>query len=184
MANKKEKNRSAEIIPQERIENRILLIRSKKVMLDSDLAELYKVATGQLKRAVNRNINRFPEDFMFELTKEEAQALRCQFGISKKGRGGQRYLQYVFTQEGVAMLSSVLNSERAIGVNIQIMRAFVRLRELMISHKDLARKLDDLELKFKEHDKSILLIFRAIKELLQKPKEPEKPKLGIGFHVR
>ncbi len=121
---------------------------------------------------------------MFRLTKNESEALRFQSETSKKGRGGRRYLPYVFTQEGVAMLSSILNSERAIFVNIQIMRAFVRLRELMISHKDLARKIDELERKYKDHDKTIILIYKAFKEFLEKPEEPQKPKLDIGFHVR
>ena len=182
-AKKIKPQKSMYIIPQERIENKILLIRGKKVMLDEDLAELYGVSTGNLNKAVNRNLDRFPSDFMCQLTKDEAESLRFQIGISNKGRGGRRYLPFVFTQEGVAMLSSVLSSKRAIHVNIQIMRAFVRLRELMISHKDLAHKLDEFERKFKEHDKSILLIFKAIKELLQKPEDPVKPKVGIGFHV-
>ncbi len=184
MVIKGKSGKSINVIPQERIENKIYLIREKKVMLDRDLAELYGVTTGNLNKAVNRNLQRFPKDFMFQLNVEEADSLRFQIGISKKGRGGRRYLPYVFTQEGVAMLSSVLNSERAIQVNIQIMRAFVKLRELMISHKDLGRKLEDLERKFKEHDVSILMIFKAIKELIQKPMEPEKPKVGIGFHVK
>jgi ORF6N domain len=115
-------------IPVERIEKTILLIRGQKVILDRDLAELYGVETGALNRAVKRNIQRFPEDFMFQLTGEETERLRCQTGISKRGRGGRRYLPYVFTEQGVSMLSSVLNSERAIQVNIAIMRIFVRLQ--------------------------------------------------------
>jgi hypothetical protein len=172
------------LIPQENIENRIIQIRGRKVMLDSDLAELYGVPTSRLNEQVKRNMERFPDDFMYQLSQEEAEILRSHFAISNKGRGGRRFLPYVFTEQGVAMLSSVLNSKRAIQVNIQIMRAFTRLRELMISHKDLARKIDDLEHKFKEHDQNIIVIFQAIKELISKPSEDEKKKVGIGFHVR
>jgi hypothetical protein len=142
----------------ETIERKIYLIRGQKVMLDSDLAALYGVATGALNRAVKRNTNRFPEDFMFQLTAEESDALRCQTGIlelhdylraqivtSKTGRGGRRYQPYVFTEQGVAMLSSVLNSDRAVKVNITIMRAFVKLREMIASHKELTKRLDEME---------------------------------------
>jgi hypothetical protein len=125
-------------IPVERIDRSILVIRGQNVLLDSDLAALYEVATGQLVRAVRRNADRFPPDFMFQLTAEEFAALRSHFGISK-GRGGRRYRPYAFTEQGVAMLSSVLNSPRAILVNIEIMRAFVRLRQLLATNADLAR---------------------------------------------
>lgn len=147
-------------------------------MLDRDLADLYGVTTGNLNKAVRRNIERFPGDFMFQLNKEETESLRFQFGSLKQGTHF-KYHPYVFTQEGVAMLSSVLNSERAIFVNIQIMRAFVKLRELMISHKDLAQKINNLERKFKEHDKNFVIVFEAIKKLIE---PPEKPKGRIGFH--
>ena len=144
-------------------------------MLDADLAELYEVATKVLNRAVNRHLDRFPSDFMFQVTAEEAETLRCQFGTSNSGRGGRRYLPFVFTEQGVAMLSSVLNSKRAAQVNVMIMRAFVRLRELMITHKDLAVRLDALEQKYDQH---FAVVFRAIRQLL----EPEpKPKRHIGF---
>src|SRR5260370_11148112 len=131
-------------MPPERIERAILLVRSEKVMLDADLADLYAVETKALNRAVKRNLSRFPADFMFQLTQEEAEALRFHFGASK-GRGGRRYRPYAFTELGVAMLSSVLNSERAVNVNIALMRAFVRLREMLAAHKDLGRKLEDPE---------------------------------------
>ncbi|MBN1869727.1 MAG: ORF6N domain-containing protein [Candidatus Omnitrophica bacterium] len=167
------------LIPQECIESKILFIRGKKVMLDRELAKLYGVSTGHLKRAVNRNIERFPHDFMFKLNKDEVEILRCQIGISKKGRGGSRYLSYAFTQEGVAMLSSVLNSERSVFVNIQIMRTFVKLRELMLSHKDLSEKIESLERKFNEHDKNFVIVFEAIKKLLEPTVQRKKP---IGFH--
>jgi len=171
------------LIPQELIERKIYLIRGQKVMMDKDLANLYGVETKNLNLQVKRNIRRFPEDFMFKLTKEEN--LRLQFATSSYG--GRRYLPYVFTEQGVAMLSSVLNSERAIEVNIAIMRAFVRLRDILLKHKDLAAKIEALELKhknydmkFSEHDKHIVSIFEAIKWLMEPPPAPSKPK--IGFH--
>ena len=185
MPRKSHPQKEVSLVPQERIENKILLIRGKKVMIDRDLARLYGVSTGNLNKAVKRNMERFPEDFMFKLSIDEESALRFQSGISKQGRGGRRYLAYVFTQEGIAMLSSVLNSDRAIQVNIQIMRVFIKLREYMLSHKDLARKIEELERKFQDHDQNFVVVFRAIKELLEKPlPEEEKPKVGIGFHVK
>ena len=139
-------------------------------MLDSDLAELYGIETFNLNKAVRRNLERFPEDFMFQLTKDEtASLLRFQFGISKKGRGGRRYLPYVFTQEGVAMLSSVLNSPRAVEVNIAIMRTFVRLREMIVSNKLLASKLADLESRIEHQGKDIKSLFFAIHQLMNAP---------------
>lgn len=162
-------------VPVEVIERRIYLIRGEKVMLDSDLAELYEVETKMLNRAARRNRDRFPEDFMFQLTKEEAEALRFQSGTSKEGRGGRRYLPYVFTEQGVAMLSSVLNSKRAIEVNIVIMRAFVNLRRMMLSNEELNRKISALEQKYDENFKAV---FAALRRLLA---APEKPRRRIGF---
>ena len=134
------------IVQQETIERKIYLIRGIKVMLDSDLAELYGVETFNLNKAVKRNLDRFPSDFMFQLTKDEAISLRFQIGMSKvSGRGGRRYLPYAFTEQGVAMLSSVLSSKRAVQVNIAIMRAFVMLREMLATNKDLARKIHEME---------------------------------------
>ena len=152
-------------------------------MLDMDLAELYGVSTKRLNEQVKRNRDRFSRG-LFRLTGKETDCFRFQIETSNRGRGGRRYLPYVFTQEGVAMLSSVLNSERAIAVNIQIMRVFVRLRELMVSHKDLARKIEELEAKFRKHDENFVIVFAAIKKLLEVPREPRKKKLPIGFHVR
>ena len=170
------------LVPVEIIEKKILLIRGQKVMLDADLADLYGVETFNLNKAVKRNIDRFPMDFMFQITKEEMESLRFQFGISKiTGRGGRRYLPYAFTEQGIAMLSSVLNSNRAVHVNIAIMRAFVKLRELLISHKDLAHKLDQLESKIERHDKEISSIFEAIRQLMA---PPESPKRKIGFDLK
>ncbi len=158
------------VLPVEIIHNKIYLIRGRKVMLDQDLADLYDVPTYRLNEQVKRNISRFPEDFMFRLTAQEHKALTSQIATSKKGRGGRRYVPYVFTEQGVAMLSSVLNSERAVQVNIQIIRVFTKLREIMSSHKDLAHKIENLERKLKEkfheQDNRIILIFNAIKELL------------------
>ena len=177
----KQKTREG-FIPVEIIQGKIFLIRGHKVMLDRDLAQLYGVATKRLKEQVRRNLRRFPSDFMFELTWDEAMALipRSQIAALKKGQN-IKYPPFAFTEQGVAMLSSVLNSDRAIEVNIQIMRVFVKLKELMISHKDLARKIEDLEHKFKAHDKKFVLVFEAIKQLLKSAEEPKKGR--IGFHT-
>jgi len=150
----------AKVVPIEIIATKILEIRGKRVMLDRDLAQLYGVATRRLNEQVRRNRERFPEDFMFQLSKEEVANLKSQFATSSWG--GTRKLPYVFTEQGVAMLSSVLNSERAIKVNIQIMRAFVKLKELLLTHKDLAVKLEALERKYVNHDKKIKAIFDAL----------------------
>jgi hypothetical protein len=175
MNDKTSKDKS--LIPTERIERLILLIRGHKVMLDSDLAELYAVTTKRLNEQVRRNLSRFPEDFMFQLTESETHFLRSQFATSKVGRGGRRYLPYAFTEQGVAMLSSVLNSERAIKVNIEIMRAFVRLRQILASNKELAKKLDELE---KKYDAQFRVVFEAIRELMKPPETKRRP---IGFLV-
>ena len=161
------------LISVEKIENKIFHIRGKKVMIDEDLARLYGVETKQLTRQVRRNIERFPEDFMLRLTKEEI--LRCQIGTSRWG--GRRHLPYAFTEQGVAMLSSVLNSRRAILVNIQIMRAFVNLRRVALTYAGLKRKIEGME---KKYDAQFRIVFEAIKKLLEPP--PEKPKRRIGFH--
>ncbi len=186
MSNKQVVSRSKSLVPVEIIQSKIYLIRGHKVMLDRDLSDLYSVTTGNLNKAVKRNIDRFPEDFMFQLTKEEDGFLIFQFGRPKAERGGSRHLPHVFTEQGVAMLSSVLKSKRAVQVNIQIMRVFVKLKELMMSHKDLARKIKDLERKFQgkfqEHDKKFIMVFDAIRRLLQEREEPLKPKIPIGFH--
>jgi hypothetical protein len=168
------------IITESRIETAIFLVRGHKVLIDSDLAALYGVETRSLVQAVKRNIQRFPPDFMFQLNKEEFNVLRSQIVISK-GKGGRRYHPYVFTEQGVAMLSSVLHSERAIQVNIAIMRVFVRIREFVASHKELASKLEELESYIKEHDAQIIAIFEAIQQLM---KPPDKPKRQIGFEIR
>ncbi|MBW2643580.1 MAG: ORF6N domain-containing protein, partial [Deltaproteobacteria bacterium] len=152
------------LVPIELIASKIYLIRGIKVILDRDLAELYGVETRSLIQAVKRNIERFPPDFMLQLTKEEFDSLRSQIVISK-GKGGRRYLPYVFTEQGVAMLSSVLKSKRAIEVNISIMRAFVKLKETLATHEVLSRKLADMEQRIEGHDEQIQAIFEAIRQL-------------------
>ena len=166
---------NTDLIPTDGIEKAIYLIRGEKVMLDRDLALLYEVETKVLNRAVKRNLQRFPSDFMFQLTENEGDTLRCQIGTSKKGRGGRRYLPYVFTEQGVAMLSTVLNSERAILVNIEIMRAFVKLRQMLASNAELSHRLDELESKY---DKQFRVVFDAIRQLMATPARDRKE---IGF---
>ncbi|MCX6121905.1 MAG: ORF6N domain-containing protein [Ignavibacteriales bacterium] len=165
------------IIPSEVIEKRIFLIRGQKVMLDRHLAELYGVPTKRLNEAVKRNVKRFPLDFMFQLSVDENDSLMSQFATSK-GRGGHRKLSFVFTEQGIAMLSSVLKSDRAVLVNIEIMRAFVKLRQLLSTHKDLAAKLEELERKY---DAQFKVVFDAIRQIIY---TPEKPKREIGFRVK
>ena len=173
-------NDSKNLIPAERIERAILLIRGQKVMLDKDLAELYEVETKRLIEAVKRNIKRFPADFMFQLDEEENTLLRSQIATSNVpvGRGGRRYAPYVFTEQGVAMLSSVLRSDRAIDVNVEIMRAFVRLRQMLASHAELSRKLDAME---KKYDSQFKIVFDAIRQLMSPP--DVKTKRQIGFRA-
>lgn len=157
--------------------DKILTIRGQRVMLDSDLALLYQVETKSLKRAVKRNIERFPPDFMFELTKEEANILRCQNGTSSWG--GSRYLPYAFTEQGVAMLSTVLSSKVAIDINIQIMRAFVSVRQFAVSHQELAKRLSEVEKSVKDHGYSIKFVLDTIDKMLREKKRPQ-----IGFKHR
>jgi hypothetical protein len=173
-----DKKKKKSLIPIDRIEKAILLMRKQKVMLDADLAELYGVETRVLVQAVKRNPGRFPEDFMFQLSKEEADFLRSQIVTLEKGRGQHsKYLPYAFTEQGVAMLSSVLHSQRAIQVNIEIMRAFIRLRQMLATHIDLARKLDALE---KRYDSQFKQVFDAIRQLMAPPEPKRRP---IGFRT-
>jgi len=166
-----------DMVPMERIVSKIYVIRETRVMLDQDLAELYGVKTKVLKQAVRRNNTRFPEDFMFELTEDENRALRSQNVTLKRGQHS-KYLPFVFTEQGVAMLSSVLNSDRAIQVNILIMRAFTRLRQMLSTHEELKRKIEAMERKY---DRQFRVVFEAIKQLME---EAEKPKRRIGFEVK
>ena len=162
----------------QQIESKIFTIRGKKIMLDRDLALLYGVTTFNLNKAVKRNKGRFPADFMFRLTSEEYNSLIFQIGISNTGRGGSRYLPYGFTQEGVAMLSGILNSQKAIQMNIQIMRAFIRLREYLVNHKQIAAKFEELEGRLGKHDEEIQAIVQTIQQLLEPPVKRRKK---IGF---
>ena len=171
--------KATSIIPIERIQQCIYLFRGQKVMLDSDLADLYGIETGALVRAVKRNIDRFPSDFMFHLSKSEYDSfLRCQSGISKNGHGGRRYSPYVFTEQGVAMLSSVLRSKRAVEVNIAIMRTFVQLRRILADNALLRRKIEAMERKY---DEKFQLVFAVLQHMVKVDKKPKRP---FGFHSK
>lgn len=165
------------IIPIERIEHSIVVIRGKRVMMDWDLAEIYGVTTKRLNQQVKRNEERFPEDFMFQLTSEEFESLRLHFGTSNTGRGGRRYLPFVFTEHGAVMLASVLNSPIAIDASVQVVRAFVKLRQLLATHADLARKINALE---KKYDSQFAAVFKAIRELMEPPEKRKKNKIGFA----
>ena len=168
------------IISAERVLQSIRWIRGQKVLIDSELATLYGVTTGNLNKAVKRNMDRFPSDFTFQLEPEELANLKFQFGIPSWG-GRRRSRPYVFTEQGIAMLSSVLNSERAVKVNIAIMRAFVKLRRMLDTNRELAQKFSELERRVGKHDEEIVEILEAIRQLMT---PPEKPPREIGFHVR
>lgn len=171
-------NSTNSIIPDEVISSKIYLIRNKKVMIDKDLAELYGVSTGNLNKAVKRNIKRFPKDFMFQLSQKEFENLKFHFGTSRWG--GTRKLPYAFTEQGVAMLSGVLNSEKAIDVNIQIMRIFTRIREMLTDNLSLKLEIEDIKKKLSNHDKNIELVFSYLDELIQK-RESLAERKEIGF---
>lgn len=173
------------LIPEESIQSKIYLIRGQKVMLDRDLAELYDVETKYLKRQVRRNIERFPEDFMFEITKEEYASLRSQFGTLKQGEHS-KYLPLVFTEQGVAQLSSVINSKRAIAVNIQIIRLFTKMREMLLNHKELLQELENIKQKIGANSNDIELIFTYLKQLEKAKQEELEQKLRrqIGYKTK
>ncbi len=166
------------IVPTALISQKILFVRGTRVMLDADLARLYGVATKNLNKAVKRNASRFPADFMFQLSSKDLQSLRFQTGTSNSSRGGRRYAPYAFTEQGVAMLSSVLRSARAVQVNVAIMRTFVRLREMLATHEELRRKIDAME---KRYDARFQAVFDTIRQMLETPIPARKP---IGFHAR
>lgn len=166
------------MIPDELVINKIYLIHGQKVMIDRDLAELYRVETRVLNQAIRRNIDRFPEDFMFQLTDKEFENWKSQIVISNSEKMGLRKKPFAFTEQGVAMLSSVLNSETAIRVNIQIIRVFTKMRELLSTHKDILLQLEKMEKKLTGHDEDITLIFRYLKQLLNPP-QPPRPKIGF-----
>jgi phage regulator Rha-like protein len=167
------------IVPIDRIESRIFTIRGHRVMLDSDLAEVYGTTTKALNQAVKRNVDRFPADFMFELSPEETQTLRSQTVTSSRAHGGQRYRPHAFTEHGAIMLASVLSSPVAVQASIAVVRAFVKLRELLATHKELASKVAQLESRIEENDQEIVALFEAIRELMEPPDTPSKK---IGFH--
>lgn len=181
MAETKEKPAALELVAAPAIEKWILVVRERQVMLDADLADLYGVETRVLIQQVKRNIKRFPADFMFQLTGDEAEALRSQIVISNEGRGGRRYAPYVFTEQGVAMLSGVLRSDRAIAVNIEIMRAFVELRRAASSYALIEKRLEKIERGMGEHDEQLAQIFSALRRLINPPAQPKRP---VGFRVR
>ena len=168
------------LIPAERIECAILLIRGQKVLLDADLAELYGVTTSRLNEQVKRNRERFPEDFMFRLTAQEFKNLMSQFATSSSRWGGRRKLPLVFSEHGAVMAANVLNSPTAVAASIEVVRAFVRLRQILASHEELARKLDELEKKLGDHDEKFGLVFEAIRQLMAPP-APAVKKKRIGF---
>ena len=174
------KKESLVVVPDELVMNKIYLIRNQKVMLDSDLAELYQVTTGNLNKAVNRNIKRFPEDFMFQLTETEFKNLMFQIGISSWG--GKRKLPFVFTEQGVAMLSGILNSDRAIVVNIQIMRIFTKIRQMLVDNTDLRLEIEKIKNKLDNQDKNMEIVFRYLDELLEKKENPEE-RNKIGYKI-
>jgi ORF6N domain len=176
-----EKPARLEVIAAPAIEKRIFVVRERQVMLDEDLADLYGVETKRLIQQVKRNLKRFPRDFMFQLTKVEVEALRSQIATSKTGRGGRRYAPYVFTEQGVAMLSGVLHSDRAIAVNIEIMRAFVELRRVAGSYALIEKRLKQIEEGMDEHDERFAQIFNALHQLINPPAKPKRP---VGFRVR
>ncbi len=179
------------------IESVIFVVRGEKVLLDSDLAAIYGVTTGALNRAVKRNLDRFPEDFVFQLTPEEVSTLKCQTGISKEearlahvraGRGGRRYLPYAFTEHGALMAANVLNSTQAVRMSVFVVRAFVRMRKVMAAHEQMAEKLAELEQRVTGHDEAIQSLVRTIRQLMASPRAPSsrpsaRPPRSIGFKV-
>jgi len=170
------------LVPDELISNKIYMIRNQKVMIDRDLAELYEVETKVLKQAVKRNIDRFPEDFMFELTKQESEISRSQFVTLKQGQN-LKYLPMAFTEQGVAMLSSVLNSKRAIKVNIQIIRLFTKIRSMLLDNTELRLEIEGIKKKVNQQSQNIELVFKYLDELVEK-KENQKPRKKIGFLIK
>ena len=185
MANPAGEEESLQLLAAPAIERQIFVVRERQVMLDEDLANLYGVETKRLIQQVKRNLKRFPEDFMFQLSKVEAEALRSQIATSNASRGGRRYAPYVFTEQGVAMLSGVLRSDRAIAVNIEIMRAFIELRRVAGSFQALQTRLDQMELdigaRLSEHDEQLRQIFEALRQLIAPPPRAKRP---VGFRVR
>lgn len=167
------------VIAAGKIESGILLIRGQRVILDSQLAALYGVTTKRLNEQISRNLERFPDDFVFQLTKDEADILRSQIATSRPQHGGRRHLPYAFTEHGAIMAASVLNSEKAVKVSVYVVRAFVKLREVLATHKELAGKLAELERKLQRHDTQILTLIEAIRQLLEPPPAPRRKRIGF-----
>ena len=185
---KRSKGSETAIVPAERVESAILVIRGQRVMLDSDLAAIYGTSTKRLNEQVTRNAGRFPEDFVFRLSREESELLRSQFATSRRAHGGRRYVPRVFTEHGAVMLASVLNTQIAVRASVEVVRAFVQLRGLLASNADLARKIDEME---KRYDAQFKVVFDAIRELMERPDPAALPqgaeegsKKRIGFQVR
>ena len=178
------------LLPVEVVARKIFIIRGQRIMLDSDLAQLYQVETKALNRAVKRNAERFPDDFMFQLTEEEAKNLRCQFATSSSGYGGRRYLPYAFTEHGVAMLSAALRSPRAVQMSIFIVRAFVRLREVLATNKALAQRIEQISATVKDHAALFDIVIQDIQKLdtkftkeIRRLEAPRRRKISVGFHI-
>jgi hypothetical protein len=169
-----------QLVPDEIIMNKIYYIRGQKVMLASDLAELYNIETRVLNQSVSRNLKRFPEDFMFQLSENEYSSLTSQIVMSKKGRGGRRVLPFVFTEHGVLMLSSILNSDRAIEVNIQVMRIFTKIRQMLFDNTELRLEIEKIKFKINDQDKNMEIVFQYLDELIDKKEEPQERK-RIGY---
>ncbi|MHB8206403.1 ORF6N domain-containing protein [Mucilaginibacter sp.] len=169
-----------QLVPDEIIMNKIYYIRGQKIMLASDLAELYNIETRVLNQSVNRNLKRFPPDFMFQLSENEYSSLTSQFVMSKKGRGGRRVLPFVFTEHGVLMLSSILNSDRAIEVNIQVMRIFTKIRQMLFDNTELRLEIEKIKFKINNQDKNMEIVFRYLDELIDNKEEPQERK-RIGY---
>ena len=178
---KKASKQSAVSIPTKIIENKIFLIRGQRIMIDHDLANLYGVTSKRLKEQIRRNLKRFPDDFMFKFTKNETMEVAAKCGNLHTLKYSPQF-SYAFTEQGIAMLSSVLNSDRAIEVNIQIIRVFVKLKQILISHKDLEKKIENLERQYLDHDKKIIAIFQAMRQLLEPPQDEKKE--PFGFRIR
>lgn len=168
------------IVPSGRIEQSILLMRGQKVMLDADLAALYGVTTTRLNEQVRRNRRKFPDDFMFQLTREEFNNLKSQSATSRSTWGGRRKLPLAFTEHGAIMAASVLNSERAVKVSVYVVRAFVKLREMLAAHKQLAAKLDELERELQKHDRQIIELVKVIRQLMEPPEPPRRKPIGFA----
>lgn len=176
-----DKNPQKDLVIVEAIADKIYFVRGRRVMLDSDLAEVYSVTTKRLNEQVRRNIERFPEDFMFQLTEQEFESLRSQFATSNKQRGGRRYFPYVFTEHGAVMLASVLKSQIAVDASIQVVRAFIQMRTILLVHEDLAQRIEELENVTDKHDEKFKVVSHLLRQILNTQKTVKKEKRQIGY---